>query len=88
MQGGEKISSRRIGMRCMQEFFYATRTDILRAKSPYMIDKEIAVHLIAYNLVRGLMARATAGVEVTARALSFKGTLQLRKSTSGTGLET
>lgn len=51
--------------------------DILRAKSPAMIDKEIAVHLLAYNLVRGLMARAAAGVQVIARALSFKGALQL-----------
>ena len=51
--------------------------DILRAKSPSMIDKEIAVHLLAYNLVRGLMARAAAGVDTIARALSFKATLQL-----------
>jgi IS4 transposase len=51
--------------------------DILRAKSPAMIDKEIAVYLLAYNLVRGLMARAAAGVQVIARALTFKGTLQL-----------
>ena len=51
--------------------------DILRAKSPSMIDKEIAVHLLAYNLVRGIMARAAAGTEVIARALSFKGALQL-----------
>ena len=54
-----------------------TGMDILRAKSPAMIDKEIAVHLLAYNLVRGLMARAAAGADVIARALSFKGTLQL-----------
>lgn len=51
--------------------------DILRAKSPRMIDKEIGVHLLAYNLVRGLMARAAAGAHLLARALSFKGTLQL-----------
>lgn len=51
--------------------------DILRAKSPAMIDKEIAVHLLAYNLVRGLMARAAVGAQVIARALSFKGALQL-----------
>lgn len=51
--------------------------DILRAKSPAMIDKEIAAHLLAYNLVRGLMARASAGRQVLARALSFKGSLQL-----------
>lgn len=51
--------------------------DILRAKSPAMIDKEIAVHLLAYNLVRALMARAAAGADILARALSFKGALQL-----------
>lgn len=51
--------------------------DILRAKSPRMIAKEIAVALLAYNLVRGLMARAAAATAVMARALSFKGTLQV-----------
>lgn len=51
--------------------------DILRAKSPAMIDKEMAVYLLAYNLLRGLMARAAAATAVIARALSFKGALQL-----------
>ena len=51
--------------------------DILRAKSPSMIDKEIGIHLLAYNLVRGIMARAAAGTQVLARALSFKGAVQL-----------
>ncbi len=51
--------------------------DILRAKSPSMIDKEIAVYLLAYNLVCALMTRAAAGAGITARSLSFKGTVQL-----------
>lgn len=51
--------------------------DILRAKSPAMVDKEIAAHLLAYNLVRALMTRAAAGAHVLARSLSFKGALQL-----------
>ncbi|MDC8451239.1 MAG: transposase [Nitrospira sp.] len=51
--------------------------DILRAKSPHMIDKEMAVYLLTYNLVRGLMVRAAAGVNRVARALNFKATLQL-----------
>lgn len=51
--------------------------DILRVISPAMIGKEIAVHLLAYNLVHGLMARAAAGRQVIARVLSFKGSLQL-----------
>ena len=51
--------------------------DILRTKSPSMIDKEIAAYMLAYNLVCALMARAAAGAQVLARSLSFKGTLQL-----------
>ncbi len=51
--------------------------DILRTKSPGMIGKELAVYLLACNLLRGLMVRAAAAAEVLARALSFKGTLQL-----------
>lgn len=51
--------------------------DILRAKSPAMFDKEIAAYLLGYNLVCALMSRAAAGARVLARALSFKGTLQL-----------
>lgn len=51
--------------------------DVLRAKSPQMVNKEIAVHLLAYNLVRGLIARAASATHVIARALSFKGAMQL-----------
>lgn len=50
---------------------------VVRAKSPAMVDKEIGVYLLAYNLVCALMARAAAATDVLARALSFKGTLQL-----------
>lgn len=51
--------------------------DIVRAKSPSVVDKEIAVYLLAYNLVCALMTRAGAAANVLARALSFKGTVQL-----------
>lgn len=51
--------------------------DVVRAKSPAMVDKEIAVYLLAYNLVCALMVRAAKGAQVLARALSFKRTLQL-----------
>jgi Transposase DDE domain len=51
--------------------------DILRAKSPQMVNKEIAVHLLAYNLVCGLIARAASATQLIARALSFKGAVQL-----------
>jgi Transposase DDE domain len=51
--------------------------DIVRAKSAAMVDKEIAVHLLAYNLVCALMVRAAAGARLAVRSLSFKGSLQL-----------
>lgn len=50
---------------------------IVRAKSPAMVDKEIGVYLLAYNLVCALMVRAAGTSTVLARALSFKATLQL-----------
>ena len=51
--------------------------DVVRAKSPEMVDKAIGVHLLAYNLVCALRARAGAQAQIPARALSFKGSVQL-----------
>lgn len=51
--------------------------DILRTQTAPMIDKEIAAYLLAYNLICALMVRAAAGSGAEARALSFKGTIQL-----------
>ena len=45
--------------------------DVLRCLSPAMVRKEIAVYLLAYNLVRWTMARAAQLVQRSARALSF-----------------
>jgi hypothetical protein len=50
--------------------------DVLRCKTPEMVVKEIWMHMLAYNLVRGVMARAAAGAAVSPRDLSFKGALQ------------
>jgi hypothetical protein len=47
--------------------------DVLRCRSPEMIEKEIAVHLLAYNLVRWAMATAARLGEVLPRSLSFTG---------------
>jgi hypothetical protein len=51
--------------------------DILRCQSPEMVKKEIAVHLLAYNLVRTVMAQAACVANVLPRQLSFKGALQM-----------
>ncbi|MCI0353768.1 MAG: IS4 family transposase, partial [Acidobacteria bacterium] len=54
--------------------------NILRCKSPEMVCKEIAVHLLAYNLVRAVMAQAAYLGHVLPRELSCKGTLQLLRA--------
>ena len=54
--------------------------DVLRCKSPPMVRKEIAAHVLAYNLVRSVMARAAALAGLLPRQLSFKGALQLLRA--------
>ena len=51
--------------------------DVLRCKRPEMVKKEIAVHLLAYNLIRAVMAQAAFLGYVLPRQLSFKAALQL-----------
>ena len=50
--------------------------DILRCKSPEMVAKEIWAHLLAYNLLRTVMAVAAVGVGIEPRRVSFKGAEQ------------
>src|SRR5262249_61863721 len=49
---------------------------VLRCKSPAMARKEVGAHLLAYNLIRGVMAQAAAGLGCDPREVSFKGALQ------------
>jgi hypothetical protein len=51
--------------------------EVLRCLSPQMVEKELWIHLLAYNLIRLLMAQAAAGHATAPRALSFKHTVQL-----------
>jgi len=51
--------------------------DVLRCKSQPMVEKEIAVCLLAYNLVRWVMAKAALHADVLPRALSFAGAKRL-----------
>jgi len=50
--------------------------DILRCKSPEMVRKEIWTHILAYNLIRTIMAQAATKHGIDPRSISFKGTLQ------------
>lgn len=51
--------------------------DVLRCHSPAMIEKELWVNLLAYNLIRLLMAQAAAQSGQLPQHLSFKHTVQL-----------
>lgn len=51
--------------------------DKLRCKSPQMAIKELWVYLLAYNLIRLLMAQAALRADQIPRQLSFKHTLHL-----------
>ncbi len=50
--------------------------DILRSRSPQMIEKELAMYAICYNLARGMMQDAARMYEVPVHRISFKATIQ------------
>jgi len=52
------------------------KMDVLRGKSPEMVRKEIWAHLLAYNLLRTVMAVAAAESDTEPRKISFKGAKQ------------
>ena len=51
-----------------------------------MVRKEVGMHLLAYNLIRGVMAEAARGRDMLPRELSFNGarrpSVHLRRPTS------
>ena len=54
--------------------------DVLRCQSPEMVRKEVWAHLLAYNLLCGLMARSASEAGLLPLQISFKGTLQLAQA--------
>jgi hypothetical protein len=50
--------------------------DVLRCQTPEMVRKEIWMHLLAYNLIRTVMAEAAERAQLPPREVSFKGALQ------------
>jgi hypothetical protein len=48
----------------------------LRCKTPDLVHKEVWAHVLAYNLIRTVMAQAAARHGVLPRTISFKGALQ------------
>lgn len=50
--------------------------DELRCKTPELVRKEIWTHILAYNLIRTIMAQAATQHDVLPRTISFKATIQ------------
>jgi hypothetical protein len=50
--------------------------DILRCKTPELVRKEIWTHILAYNLIRTILAQAANKHRIEPRTVSFKGAVQ------------
>ncbi len=50
--------------------------DVLRCKTPELVRKEIWTHVLAYNLIRTIMAQAARKHGIEPRSISFKGAIQ------------
>jgi hypothetical protein len=61
----------------MRNLKTTTGMDILSCQTPQMNEKQLWVHLLAYNVIRLLMAQAACQANVDPRNLSFKHTVQL-----------
>ena len=58
----------------------ALKMEVLRCQSPEMVVKEIWMHLLAYNLIRGVMAEAARAHDREPRRVSFTGAWQTMKA--------
>jgi hypothetical protein len=50
--------------------------EVLRCKTPELVRKEIWTHILAYNLIRTIMAQAATKHGIEPRSISFKGAIQ------------
>ena len=50
--------------------------DVLRCKTPELVRKELWTHILAYNLIRTILAQAAQKHHLQPRSLSFKGAIQ------------
>jgi len=60
---------------CLDDLKTTLEMEMLRSRSPEMVQREIYAHLIAHNLIRYTMARAAIQQTVPLERISFKGTL-------------
>ena len=60
---------------CLDDLKTTLKTDLLRGRSPEMVQKELHARLIAHNLIRRIVAQPAAEQGVALERVSFKGTL-------------
>ncbi len=60
----------------LRDIKISLQMDVLRCKTPELVRKEIWTHILAYNLIRTIMAQAAHQHEIQPREISFKGTMQ------------
>lgn len=60
---------------CLRDLKTTLGMEVLRCKTPDMVEKELLAYLIAHNLVRCIMAEAAGRYEVALERVSFKGTI-------------
>ena len=60
---------------CLRDIKTTMGMEVLRARTPAMIEKEIYGYLIAHNLIRWIMADAAREHAVGLTRISFKGTV-------------
>jgi Transposase DDE domain len=75
-QVGDLYERRWAGEVDLRSIKSAMRMDVLRCQTPGMVLKEIWAHLLAYNLLRTVMAVAAAESDTEPRKISFKGAKQ------------
>jgi hypothetical protein len=51
--------------------------DVLRCKTPELVRKELWTHILAYNLIRTIIAQAAHKHDLEPRSISFKGAIQI-----------
>ena len=50
--------------------------EFLRCKTPELVRKEVWAHVLAYNLIRAIIAKAATKHKIEPRSISFKATIQ------------
>jgi hypothetical protein len=75
-QIGDLYERRWVGEVDIRSIKSTMKMEVLRCKTPEMVRKEIWAHLLAYNLLRTVMAVAAAEKGIEPRQVSFKGAKQ------------